>query len=277
MKYISSSKKKIIIGVTIAVVLLVLMLLCCIPFLLVESMFEEMATEAAEYDKSKDPLTLGRPENAAELPDLSREISDIRMTVVPREYEPPTLFAGNFENISVLQIWYGYCSEGTWYDHPSENYDLLGVYENDTDAWKTASGSHLVKIGPHLLINISIPSDPDIVCTISDTLGSEILEPFEKYNTYDSYVDDTGKEHRFIDTHGFGYGYLCEDPAEINNPEISPYLVQAEFHHRYYVILNYDEIADEYELKITLNREVPGYPDEYTLSGTQIKELVESQ
>lgn len=276
MKKFFRGKRNTIFLTLLIVLFAGLFILRYVPALIARNLLESVTTEATEYDKSKDPLTLGRPENAEELPDLSKDISSIRMTVVSRPYTPPSLLAGNYEKIELLQIWYGYQEGNTWYDHPSENYNLIGIYENEEPSgWKAADGSHLTKIGPYVLINFYLPADPNIECSIKDTLNTQIQEPFEKYYTFDAYVDDNGKEHRYLDSHSIGYGYLCEDPAEINNPKDSPCVMWPEFYRRYYLVLNYDEITDDYQIEVKLNREVLGYPDSYRLSGEQIKAVLE--
>jgi len=275
MKSISSRKKKTILFLSFAVVLAVLLLLRYLPIMIGRNLLESVTTQATDYDKSNDPLTLGRPENSAEIPSPPNEITDIRMTVISRPYEPPALVSGNFKNIDLLQIWYGYQAEESWYDYPSENYELIGIYENKGHSgWKAANGSHITKIGPYVLVNFYLPADPDIECSITDTLRTQIQQPFEQYNTFDVYVDESGHEHRYMDSHSTGYGYLCEDPAEINNPTDSPCVMWPEFYRRYYLVLNHDEITDDYQIDVKLNREVLGYPESYTITGEQIKTLL---
>ena len=80
----------------------------------------------AEALVAKQSLLRSRHENASEIPILPERISDIRIEIRDREYDMPD-FKEGFQNLDIMQITYGFYSDGTWYDYPSENYNLIGI------------------------------------------------------------------------------------------------------------------------------------------------------
>lgn len=228
---------------------------------------EEAEIAAASLDRS-------RPENAELLPEFTGEISDIRMTILDREYDAPS-FEEDFQNLSMMQIWYGYCSNGIWYDYPSENYNLVGILEYESNiGWKAALGSHMAKIGPYLLINICVQDHPLKECKISDTLNSQLQEPFAEYNTYHYYYDEDGQKHSYLDDHSHGYGSVAENPNRSVDSEQSAYYMRCEFMRRFYLILDYESIPDDYELNLSITDENTKNENTYTLTADKIKELL---
>lgn len=227
---------------------------------------------AEEAERALESLERSRPENAGLYPDFTGEITDIRMTILDREYYAPS-FEEDFQNLSMMQIWYGYYSDGVWYDLPSENYNLIGILgHEDRTGWRAALGSHMVKIGPYLLINICAQIHPVKACIISDTLGSQTLEPFAQYNTYYFYYDENGKKQYFMDSHDHGYGFIAENPTFAENPEDVAYAKSCEFMRRLYLILDYESISPDYELTVSITG---GSTQEvYALTGETIKKLV---
>lgn len=232
----------------------------------------ELRTEEAE--RALASLDNSRPENARLLPDFSGTITDIRMNILDREYYVPS-FEEDFQNLSMMQIWYGYCSDGTWYDYPSENYDLIGILENeDYTGWRAALGSHMVKIGPYLLISICAQDHPMKECVISDSLGSQPQEPFVQYNTYHYYYDENGEKHSFMDINNHGYGFIAENPTYSSNSEDTAYAKRCEFMQRFYLILDYESIPANYELMVSITGGNTDRKEIYTLSADTIKEQV---
>lgn len=79
----------------------------------------------------------GRPKEGTALPDFSGNITDVRMTVKERDYGP-YYDHPMYENLTMIQIYYGYLSDGEWHDMPCENYNLIGVFEKTTkrDGWQ---------------------------------------------------------------------------------------------------------------------------------------------
>lgn len=182
-------------------------------------------------------------------------ITDIRMTVVPREYKVPDdlehLVGGEGVDVQYLQVYYGYCLDGVWHDYPSENYDLIDItHEAGERGWKLSYHDHMVKIGPYLLISIIIPGYPDMTCEVSDSLGSELLNPFMEYVSS-------------------GYGFVAFDPS--GEDSCSSY----SFWPRYYLLLEFDSLPDDYVL--TVNTEMSSYTDEYSVTRDEIVSWVNGE
>lgn len=234
----------------------------------------KMEFSEEEISKALASLDRSRPENADLHPDPSSNISDIRMAILDREYDAPS-FETDFQNLSMMQIWYGYCSDGTWHDFPSENYDLVGILQyEDRTGWEAALGSHMVKIGPYLLVNICVQSHPQIDYTITDTLDSSFQEPFVQYNSYHYYYDEDGNKHSYLDDRSHGYGFIAENPNWSADSEESAYNMRCEFPRRFYLILDYESIPDDYELTLSVSWKNVDETEEYTLAADMIRELV---
>ena len=227
-------------------------------------------------DMSPGLVEEARPENAEVLPDLERDISEIRMTILEREYIP-SKYNEPYHNLSMMQIWYGYYSEGVWYDHPCENYDLIGLFEyREWKGWEAGIGSHLVKIGKYLLINVCVQVDPTEEYNVYDTLGTQIQEPFAQYNTYYSYVDENRQMRFYMEDHSHGYGYVAENPAWYSDPDVrEKCFTRNEFPHRLYLVLDYESIPDDYELHFTITNHVSGSTEEHILTAEMIQQLIE--
>ena len=230
--------------------------------------------DTSEALRAVDSLNEGRPEDADFLPELSKDISDVRITIVPRTYDPPSDYA-DLQDLSFMQIWYGYYADGQWNDYPSENYELSGILQhNSRQGWKASVGSHLVKIGPYLLICICLHDDPMVEYHLSDTLDSQIQQPFEAYNTCLDYYDENGQRHDFMDTHETGYGYIAEDPSTIAGEAQLAYIVRSEFPRRYYVLLDYESIPEDYVLTISQVSSVPEQEESQSLTFDMIQEAI---
>ena len=120
------------------------------------------------YREEYTALKNSRPDYAEQFPDFDGEITDVRVTVIPREYSPADARGSSaqkqFSGFEFLQICYGYQKDGVWYDIPCENYELVTIF-NPID-WETkelridygyeaAGKNHIVRIGPYLLVSIS--------------------------------------------------------------------------------------------------------------------------
>lgn len=228
-----------------------------------------------EMRRATASLHQSRPENASIFPDLTKNITDLRVSAVPRAYDPPSDFE-DFQNISLMQIWYGYYADGIWYDHPSENYNLKGIFEfgNHTE-WKASIGSHIAKIGPYLLICIALQDDPLVEYHVSDTMSTEVLYPFAEYVTYHYYSDADGNRHFYKDTHDHGYGYLAEDPSALGDSEKAVCIMRCEFPRRYYLILDFASLPEDYVLTVQQTSSLPDKEEIQTLSYNTIMELLQ--
>lgn len=192
-------------------------------------------------------LEINRPEHSQEIPQLPEYVSDVKMTVVPRVYEPPALFANDELEMTYLQIWYEYEVDGQWYRYPSENFDLVGIFGDAGSLdWEAAHKNHMVKIGSKLLICINATNYPDCEFQIRDSLDSEILEPFAAY--YEPQ-----------------YAYLAENARGIGVRSTDT------FWPRYYLLLDYASLPEHYELEFVY--QFDGDVRRYTLTKDAIAEL----
>lgn len=218
-----------------------------------EKIPDEVTQEFAQMILSK-----YRPENATKMPDLSGNISDIRITLVPREYIPPT--SGNatvdhmLKNTTYLQIYYGYQKDGQWYDIPCENYDLKQIFDftKHGTGFEAAGKSHIVKIGQYLLVCVQYSSgdysQADLSCEFIDNLGSKPIQYFEEYYTAPRNLTELTESQK-ID-YGKSYGYLKENLAAIPGDGQPLYIASSAFDLHYYLVLDYASLPKDYELLV---------------------------
>ena len=180
------------------------------------------------------------PPVATAVPDFSEEITDIRISATTCEdYELDFSHRKNFRNLTFLQILYGYFSDGEWHDVPAENYDYVGMFNNSSGMSKI-SGSHIVKIGPYIVVcYMASALSGSFETSITDTINSEVLEPFAEYYT------------PFTNYPTSGYGILTVDPDSILSGNELEYYVYGSFDKCYYVILEYEALPEDYEMQIT--------------------------
>lgn len=188
-----------------------------------------------------------RPEDAARYPDFSGEITDIRFSVAPREYVGQStgieFVDSQYRNKTLLQVYYGYQTNGQWYDIPCENYDLKGIFDlfHDYTGFEAAGDSHIVKIGPYLVICVqhSSADTPQwaTFCTFHDNLDSQAVQYFSDYYTTSA---DTA-----------GYGYFKEDPSFMETGHVVDYSARSTFDMYYFLILDYETLPKDYELTVT--------------------------
>lgn len=160
-------------------------------------------------------------------------ITDIRMTVQPASPGHPDQEDGT----TFLRIYYGICRNGQWQDRPSEQYDLKAIFRSrSAEGYQAAGRSHLVKIGPYLLVcisNYSLDDDPEttVVCTISDTLGTPVQEPFLQYSSTSA-----------SNPAGHQYGYLKQEG-------LGKVQTESFFMHYYFLVLDYENLPEDYVLE----------------------------
>lgn len=206
----------------------------------------ELASETISFEENREIIQTildeSRPENALMLPSFTGNISDVRITVKPRSFYLPDSYpsASHFNSREFLQIYYGYCLDGVWYDIPCENYELIGIFDNQNcSGFDAAGGSHVVKIGDYLLICVKMGAslNDEAHCQITDTLGSAVTEPFTDYYTVSAFFDSDP-----------GYGYFKEAYDSFMGDQEQNYAAQDNFGKYYYVVLDYDKLPGDYEL-----------------------------
>ena len=201
------------------------------------------------------------PPVATAVPDFSEEITDIRISAATCEkYELDFSHSKNFRNLTILQILYGYYSDGEWHDVPAENYDYVGIL-NGSSGMGGSSDSHIVKIGPYILVCYEAASmASNFETTITDTIGSKVLEPFSEYYTpYSNYPTS-------------GYGILTVDPNSILNGDKLEFTARNTFGKFYYVILEIESLPEDYEMLITTTYE-SGSQKQYMLTMQDIRSI----
>lgn len=209
---------------------------------------------------SEKALDASRPEGAERSPTLSDDITDVRVTIIPREAGLAPDFGKNMgidaSNMEFMQIYYGYCVNGVWTDLPCENYPLVGTYISQDyetkelivkQGYEAADESHMVKIGPYLLFSIEARSGNNGFYTVGDSLGSEVILKFEEYDNL------TTKGHKKT------YGYVKEDHTTINDGPRLSYEISTGFKARYYVLVKYDELPEDYVLWIKTSPDAEDY------------------
>lgn len=193
--------------------------------------------------KAEKLIKASRPKEATYVPDFSKEVTDIRITVRERE---AGCYRAELLPLIDLQIYYGYYSNGEWHDIPCENYDLKPIIWNYTKrGWKIADASHVVKIGPFLLLAIVHDRGEK---EVYDNLGTEVLEPFDEYITYNKehFIVD-GDHVTYVYENVHGYSFFCENREAIINGDVE-YYFNENFYKRSYLILDYDSLPDDYVL-----------------------------
>ena len=156
--------------------------------------------------------------------DIPATVSDVRLTIEPYQLKHLNTSAQG------LRIYYGYLSDGKWYDTPVEYHDLIDLpslaisTRTDEKFMWIETRNHAVKIGQFLLITIKTTGNPSLttenmineIISISDTISSEVNQHFEEY--YDPVGDeikygialDTAENDRFATTFGKWYSVLLE-------------------------------------------------------------------
>ena len=214
----------------------------------------------------KGQLEETRQPEAFVVPEFNGNISDVRFSVVKREIVNSSK---NFKDLSFMQIYYGFCMDGQWHDIPCENYDLRGILNNSGEqGYEAAGGSNIVKIGPYLLVAVSLSAYTnyfDRYNEITDNIGSQVYSITEYYTS-------SNREHF---EQGGKCGYLKENTL-VSNSEGYNYRLANAFDKWYYVILEYDKIPENYEMKIITHTDKNGVDDidERTLTYQDIQKAL---
>lgn len=225
-----------------------IVMLCCVVFLLSGCSGENPLYEPFESDVEKS-LDASRPEGATALPDFSGEITDVRVTTIPRDIDIPagkgTDWGMDLSKLEYRQIYYGYCVDGVWTDLPCENYELVSIFnpvDYETKELKVTRGyeavvdDHMVKIGPYLLISIEARMGKHGLLITEDSIGSEIERMFDEYDRW-SLPDGTPE-----------YGQLIENRDSIISGWGLKWKAISNIGTRHYLLLKYDEIPEDYQL-----------------------------
>lgn len=222
-------------------------LCCCLMLVLSGCSGENPIYELFETDVEKS-LDASRPEGATALPDFSGEITDVRVTTIPRNIDIPAGKGADWgidlSELEYRQIYYGYCVDSVWTDLPCENYGLISIfnpvdYETGelkvTRGYEAARDDHLVKIGPYLLISVD-GRTPKYPLIVEDSIGSKAQLMFAEYDRRTS-PDGIAS-----------YGYLTEDRDSIVSGWELDWDVTSNIKTRYYILLKYNDIPEDYQL-----------------------------
>ena len=184
-------------------------------------------------------LWFNRTDNATKRPAPTNEITDVRITLVPRECDMFVEKEGEIKR--EVQLYYGYELDGKWYDYPAVNYPLFSLTDRPEIGFSVISGSHGVKIGPYLLLSVELSSSAeasDYWWDISDSMGSEFTRMFAEY------AEDPD----------ITYGMVAEEiDWERPNWIGSDFYVSSSMHVWDVLILEYDALPDDYVLCIKNN------------------------
>lgn len=229
------------------------------------SQITEEIPDVVSKEFSRMILEKYRPENATARPDFSGEITDLRFNVVHREYVSKTtgiaLLDNSLKDRTFLQIYYGYEMDGQWYDIPCENYKLKGIFDllHTPTGYEAAGESHIVKIGPYLVICVQHNSgnypQSKTYCKFKDTLGSKAVQCFSAYYSPRKGMDVNPEEGFTLPTDYDNsdalprYGYFKENAATIGSGN-SKYSASSSFDLYYFLVLEYDSIPKDYKLEV---------------------------
>lgn len=169
-----------------------------------------------------------RPATATDLPEYDGEVTDVRITSIPRTME---VFESGSEYIQIL---YGYEIDGQWTDIPMENYPFYCLEDGGTQCpFGDTLYSHIVKIDSFVLICITTPYG---LQAPYDSIGTEPLEPFREF---------AEKENA---SGGNTYGILTEDRTKASSWFKVGYSSMSFSRNRHYFILDLESLPEDYEL-----------------------------
>lgn len=184
-----------------------------------------------------------RPAEAFLTPDFSGGVSDVRVTVRKRDVDIDRLGADSgYENIEVLQIYYGYLSDGKWVDIPAENYDLHSFDPKRVSDFEAAQDAHIVQMGDYLLfafLSDTFYNHKPPFVTLEDTLGTKTIT----VNPYAQGTNGEDYEH---------YGWLLENMGEFGTLKFSP-MIDIRFAEWHYLVLDSKKLTDDYSITIRLH------------------------
>lgn len=197
-------------------------------------------------------LDTSRPKEAYSFPDFSGEITDVRVTIRERGIDMSCWNGG--ANERAYDIFYGYLSDGVWYDFPSGNYALKDLFERYEDGWKACGSRHAVEIGDYILLAFPVGMGrvsedvPSVI--INDTLNSNVLEITEYYHSGSEEVSFNGRWHFYENMHAYG------------TVEYDFYLIH--FDQWYFIVLDRDDFTEGYSVTIQENWAENYHDSEYT-------------
>lgn len=167
-----------------------------------------------------------RVRDADDVPEYSGEVEAVRITSIPRTQ---VILAPNCEYVQIL---YGYRVNGIWTDLPMENYPFhcLHCSKEIQCVYSHAANTHIARVSTYAVICIETTATTPPY----DNMGTEPLEPFLSYTEVN--VEKPGC-----------YGILMEDRTSLSFFDVCEYSL-AEMKHRYYFVLNLDDLPDDYRL-----------------------------
>lgn len=212
----------------------------CGKFLLVIGVVIAIILGYRLWSRNQMAYSIAPMEYAQDIPQVPEYVTNVKVTAVPREYQPPELLEDDGMDMTYLQIWYEYEVDGKWYRYPSDNYDLIGIFGSAGSAgWDVAHKNHMVKIGSKVLICLNATNYPDCEVQIRDSLGSQISEPFAEY-------------------YGPQYGFFA---ADVRGKSVRS---ANAFWPRFYLVLDYISLPEDYEIEFVY--QFDGEEQIYTLT-----------
>ena len=184
-----------------------------------------------------------RPSEAFLTPDFSSGVSDIRVTVRKRDVNFERLGTDSgYENVEVLQIYYGFLSDGKWVDIPAENYDIHSFDPKRGSSIEAMQDAHVVQMGDYILFaflsNTLYNHKPPFV-TLEDTLGTKTItvNPYAQEKSGDDF------EH---------YGWLLENISDYGTNKFFP-MVNIGFAEWTYLVFDSKKLTEDYSITIRLH------------------------
>ena len=168
------------------------------------------------------------PKEARMVPEFNGNITQIRISVPERN------LVLDSDEKQAFQIYYGYCSDGKWYDIPADNYEMKTLHDLDSgysDGWDALTGDHVVKIGNYVLLGFYSPVKNS--SEVKDSLNSLVL----------SFTADILTEHQACQ--------VFENALAGGTKNYNYYVL--DFGDRHYIALEYDKIPTDYSVTVSLD------------------------
>lgn len=86
--------------------------------------------------------------------------------------------------------------------------------------------------------------------------------------------DEDGSRYSYLDDRNHGFGFIAENPHRSADSEESAYNMRCEFPRRFYLILDYGSIPDDYKLTLSVSSRNTDDTEEYTLTADMIRALI---
>lgn len=224
-----------------------------------ESVFDESQFYKEYWEMVNGILDASRPAEAYQFPDLSGEITDVRVTV--REREVDTYLLNGKRDIPVYDIFYGYLSNGEWCDFPSGNYELKPITVSSADTWEVCTLPHVTEIGSYILFAYPVGEGcyssnlPEV--TLSDTLNSEVLAFKDYYILQKGTGNDAEQNLHFLEDMRL-YG------TEEYRARLRP------FAQWYFILLKKEMLTDDYQINVIENWEESWHDQQYIFTYDEI-------